>query len=128
MIIRSLKDAENSGHFVEWGGGTSHRLLTDADTMGFSICHTVVHPGTQAKLQYHRHLEACYCIAGHGQVIDISGKVHQIIPGTVYILDQNDAHTLCNDGDADFVLVSVFNPPLSGREIHDLSDDGYSGY
>ncbi|MEM5452683.1 MULTISPECIES: ectoine synthase [Paraburkholderia] len=58
MIVRSLNDAEATDHFVDWGNGTSHRLLTAKDGMGFSVCHTVVRANTVSFLQYRNHLEA----------------------------------------------------------------------
>ena len=42
MFIRELKDIENTDFFVHWGNGTSHRLLTEKDGMGFTVCHTKV--------------------------------------------------------------------------------------
>ena len=56
MIVRSLSDVPA----VEWGSGTSHRLLTEADGMGFTVCETLVRQGTTSGLQYLGHLEACY--------------------------------------------------------------------
>ena len=46
MFTRNLKDVEGTGHHVDWGNGTSHRLLTRADQMGFTVCHTVVRAGS----------------------------------------------------------------------------------
>jgi len=60
MFVRSLKDVEASEYFVEWGSGTSHRLLTEKDRMGFTVCHTVVRANTESVIQYRNHLEACY--------------------------------------------------------------------
>lgn len=42
MFVRSLNDVEKTDYFVDWGNGTSHRMLTEADGMGFTVCHTVV--------------------------------------------------------------------------------------
>ena len=58
MIVRSLNDVAQTEHFVDYGNGTSHRLLTSADEMGFTVCHTVVNAGTESHLQYNNHLEA----------------------------------------------------------------------
>lgn len=110
------------------GRRTSHRYLTDQDKMGFTVCRTVVYPGTEARMEYKRHLEACYCIAGTGEVVTASGETHALRPDVLYGLEKNDAHTLRNTGDTDLVLLSVFNPPLIGSEVHNLSDTGYSGY
>lgn len=54
MFTRSRDEVEK----VEWGGGTSERLLTAKDNMGYAVAHTVVRAGTESKLQYRNHLEA----------------------------------------------------------------------
>ena len=70
MFVRSLNDVEATENYVHWGNGTSHRLLTEKDKMGFTVCHTIVRAGTQSELHYRNHLEACYCIDGEGEVED----------------------------------------------------------
>lgn len=128
MYTRALTDVEKTERFVDWGNGTSHRLLTKADGMGFTICHTVVRAGTESLLEYRNHLEACYCIGGTGEVEDQAGQVFTVVPGTLYVLDQNDRHFLRASQDEDLILVSVFNPPLSGHEKHDLTNVNGSSY
>ena len=119
MFTRQLADVEKSDFFVNWGNGTSHRLLTQQDGMGFTVCHTVVRAGSESRLHYRRHFEACYCLAG---------AVHRIEPGTIYVLNEHDEHYLRADAAGDMILVSVFNPPLKGTERHALSEDGGSAY
>jgi len=128
MFVRSLNDVEKTDHFVEWGNGTSHRLLTSRDGMGFTVCHTVVRAGSVSRLQYRRHLEACYCIGGRGEVEDSDGTIYAIEPGTIYALDRHDDHLLRASDDGDLVLVSVFNPPLAGTERHSLGEGTGSAY
>lgn len=128
MIVRSLKDVEQSPYFVDFGNGTSHRLLTQQDGMGFTVCHTTVKAGTESHLEYKNHLEACYCIAGSGEIETTDGKVHRIEPGTIYALDQHDRHFMRADAQHDMILVSVFNPPLNGQEVHDLRNGASSSY
>jgi len=128
MFVRKLADVENTGFFVEWGSGTSHRLLTEKDRMGFTVCHTIVRAGTESLLQYRNHLEACYCIAGEGEVEDLHGNVHPIRPGDIYVLDQHDEHYLRGGKDQDLILVSIFNPPLRGNERHNLDGSNASAY
>ena len=128
MFTRNLKDVEGTEHHVDWGNGTSHRLLTRADQMGFTVCHTVVRAGSESLLQYRNHLEACYCIAGEGEVEDMAGRVTPIRPGDIYVLDQHDRHYLRGGRDSDLVLVSIFNPPLNGHERHDLENPDGSAY
>lgn len=124
MFTRTREEVQT----VDWGGGTSDRLLVAADNMGFAVAHTVVKAGSSSRLQYSNHLEACYCIAGSGSVVEPDGTVHEITPGTIYVLDEHDAHDLRGGETEDMVLVSIFNPPITGHEAHTLTDDGYSGY
>ncbi len=128
MFVRNLSDIEKTAFFVEWGAGTSHRLLTEKDGMGFTVCHTVVRAGTKSLLQYRNHLEACYCISGEGEVEDMNGNVYPIRPGDIYVLDQHDRHYLRGGKDKDLILVSIFNPPLRGDERHDLTNQNGSAY
>ena len=125
MIVRQKEEVK----VVEWGNGTSHRFLLEADGMGFTVCHTVVRAGTKSLLQYRRHLEACYCIGGRGSVVTADGAVtHEITPGVMYALDQHDPHFLIAAPDSDLELISVFNPPLRGDERHKLDTDDFSEY
>lgn len=125
MFTRSRSDVEA----VNWGNGTSERLLTLSDSLGFTVAHTIVRAGTRSALQYRNHLEACYCIAGRGAVESEDGtRRFEILPGTLYALDEHDRHYLIASEEADLELVSIFNPPLSGRERHVLDAAGFSSY
>ena len=128
MFIRELKDIENTDFFFYLGNATSHRLLTEKDGMGFTVCHTKVNKGSESVLEYKNHLEACYCIAGQGEIEDMKGNIHKITEGAIYVLDQHDKHFLRANQEEDLILVSIFNPPLTGTEKHSLSADGSSSY
>lgn len=125
MIVRTSAEAD----IINWGNGQSVRMLVEQDRMGFAVAHTIVSAGTESKMQYTRHLEACYCIRGRGKVHTADeGAAHAIEPGTIYALDQHEAHVLVADPEEDMHLISVFNPPLVGDEKHELSLDGFSRY
>lgn len=123
MIIRKLDELEG----VEWGNGLSRRFLTLRDGMNYTITDTIVRAGTSSALEYRNHLEACYCIAGSGKVIDSAGDEHIIVPGTLYALDKHDPHQLVASDHEDLRLVCVFSPALVGDEAHDLTGE-YSHY
>jgi L-ectoine synthase len=123
-----MSDVAGTAFHVDWGNGDSYRLLTARDGMGFGMCHTIVRANSEALLQYRHHLEACYCIAGEGEIEDMDGNVHEIRPGTLYVLDRHDRHYLRGGKNCDLVLVSVFNPPLQGTETHKLDDPQGSAY
>ena len=128
MYVRSCNDVEQSEFFVDWGNGTSHRLLTEKDGMGFTVCHTVVRAGSESLLEYRNHLEACYCIAGEGEVEHMAGNKHSVRVGDIYVLDKHDKHFLRASAGKDMLLVSVFNPPLKGTERHSLTGGQASAY
>ena len=120
MIIRTLYDVKT----VHWGNGVSRRFLLEADGMGYSVTDTIVNKGTRSLLQYEHHLEACYCIGGRGSVIEMDGTEHEILPGTVYALDNHDQHWLVASDDEDLRLVCMFTPALKGDEAHTFGESG----
>ena len=118
MIVRSLEEIIGSDRDVAGPGWKSRRLLLAADGMGFSLTDTVILEGASLTLEYKHHLEACYCIGGEGDIPALrDGVTHELRPFTVYALDRNDRHTV-RATNGDLRLVCVFNPPLSGREVH----------
>ncbi|MFI5617176.1 ectoine synthase [Streptomyces sp. NPDC051567] len=124
MIVRRLDEVTT----VDWGNGLSRRFLLESDGMGYSMTDTTVRAGTKSKLEYRRHLEACYCIKGTGEVVDSDGTSHPIEPGTFYALDQHDAHFLIAGEEEDLRLVCVFSPALRGGERHSLDSADFSQY
>jgi L-ectoine synthase len=124
MIIRSIDDVKT----VEWGNGLSRRFLLESDGMGYSLTDTLVRAGTKSHLEYRNHLEACYCIAGSGEVIDTAGNSHPITPGVMYALDNHDPHWLVASPHEDLRLVCMFTPALKGDEAHNLDTDEFSEY
>jgi len=118
MIVRSLEDVMGTERDVATPHWISRRLLLKRDGMGFSLHETTVYPGTETSIWYANHLEAVYCIEGEGEVETLAdGIVHPIRPGVVYALDRHDKHLL--RARTRMRLVCVFNPPLTGREVHD---------
>lgn len=118
MIVRTLQEAERSERRVITPTWESTRLLLKSDQMGFSFHITTIYANTETHICYQNHLEAVYCISGEGEVEMLSdGVIHKISPGTIYILDRHDDHLL--RGITEMKLACVFNPPLSGKEVHD---------
>ncbi|MEO8252100.1 MAG: ectoine synthase [Chloroflexota bacterium] len=118
MIVRTLDEVVGSDRDVAGEGWRSRRLLLRRDEMGFSLHDTTVAAGSELRLEYRHHLEACYCLAGEAELTDLaSGERHAIRPGTMYALDQHDRHTLVVR--RDLHLVCIFNPSLTGGETHD---------
>lgn len=117
MRIVKLENVIGSDREVSGETWTSRRLLLRGDGMGFSLHDTLIHPGTETEMCYRNHLEAVYCIEGEGEVEDLStGKIHPLKAGTVYALDNHQHHKL--RARTQMRMVCVFNPPVSGREVH----------
>ena len=125
MIVRTLDGILRSDRNVETPHWASRRFLLKKDGMGFSFSETTLPEGTEIHIWYKNHLEACYCIEGEGEVevLDPEPGTHLIKAGTMYALDQHDRHIL--RAKTRMRLVCVFNPPLTGREVH-LPDGSYA--
>lgn len=120
MIVRSLEEIKGTARDVRTKNWASRRLLLKNDGMGFSLHETTIFPGTETTICYANHLEAVYCIEGEGEVETLEdGRIHPIRPGVVYALDRHDRHHL--RAKTQMRLVCVFNPPLTGREVHDAN-------
>jgi L-ectoine synthase len=126
MIVRSFDEIAGTERDVAWGNGQSRRLLVKSDGMGFAVAETLVLAGTESLLEYKNHLEACYCIAGDGEVEDTAGNRYPIKPGVIYALDKHDKHYLRARND--MRLISVFSPAIEGPERHSLKEGGSSSY
>ena len=121
MIVRTLDDIVGTERDVkaENGNWVSRRFLLKDDGMGFSFHETTIFEGTETHIWYQNHLEAVYCVGGEGEIEEYdSGKVHPIKDGTMYALNEHDRHYL-RATKGDLRLICVFNPPVTGREVHD---------
>jgi len=118
MIVRSLEEITGTEREVRGPTWTSRRLLLARDKVGFSLNDTVVHPGTEIKMWYANHVEAVYVLEGQGELVDDeTGEKYRLEPGVMYLVDAHQRHTL--RAHTRFRAVCVFDPPLTGREVHD---------
>ena len=120
MIVKKLQDIIGTADDVRTDTWASRRLLLRKDGMGFSLHDTIIYAGTETRIWYKHHLEAVYCIEGKGEIelVD-TGEVIPIEPGTLYALDGHEKHLL--RAERDVRMICVFNPPVTGREVHDES-------
>ncbi len=118
MIVRTLESILGTDRDTQAATWSSRRLLLKSDNTGFSLHDTVIHPGTETLIWYRHHVEAVYCIEGEGEVeVTQTGKIYPIRPGTLYTLDGHERHLL--RAKTQLRMICVFNPPLTGREVHD---------
>lgn len=118
MIVRTLADIKASDKNVVSKGWESARLLLKDDGVGYSFHITTIYAGAELPMHYKNHLETVYCISGEGSIEDLgTGEIHEIKPGTMYSLNKHDRHIL--RGKTEMIMACVFNPPVTGREVHD---------
>lgn len=118
MIIRKLKQIRASDRNVKSEGWESARMLLEDDGMGFSFHLTTLRAGSELKMHYKNHLEAVMVLKGTGTIEDLgTGETHELRPGVLYALNENDRHVVRPE--TDILTACVFNPPVTGREVHD---------
>lgn len=118
MIVRTLAEITDTDRDVAAPTWRSRRLLLAKDGCGFSMHDTVIHAGTETEMWYQHHLEAVYCIEGRGELEDReTGQIHALAPGTLYVLDGHERHTV--RAETQLRMVCVFDPPVTGDETHD---------
>lgn len=119
MIVRDLADEILTERRVDSAGWSSVRLLLKNDEMGFSFHITTIHAGAELKMHYLNHLECVFCMEGTGSIDDLAtGERHTIRPGVMYALNKHDAHVLRANPGAPMLMACVFNPPVTGKEVH----------
>jgi L-ectoine synthase len=119
MIVRQLSEAEKSPRRIVSPDGNweSTRMLLKGDNVGFSFHITTIYAGADFRMHYQNHLESVYCISGQGEIETLAdNRIYPISPGTLYVLDKHDEHIL--RADSEMKMACVFNPPLSGKEVH----------
>ncbi|MBT9282707.1 MAG: ectoine synthase [Hydrogenibacillus schlegelii] len=120
MIVRRLEEIIGTERDVQAKTWNSRRLLLKRDGFGYSLHDTRIFAGTETTMWYKHHIEAVYCVTGEGELVDHeTGAVHAIRPGTLYVLDRHDRHTL--RAKTELRLFCVFTPALTGQEVHDAS-------
>lgn len=122
MIVRSLDEITGTDRHIRSRSGTweSKRIVLAREKVGFSLHETTVYAGTETRMWYANHIEAVLCVEGESELTDEeTGDTHLITPGTMYLLDGHERHTLRPRTDSRYIC--VFNPPVTGREDHDES-------
>ncbi|MEW9856970.1 ectoine synthase [Novosphingobium sp. M1R2S20] len=118
MIVRDLKEIRSSEKNVKSDGWVSARMLLKDDNMGFSFHVTTMFAGTELKMHYQNHLESVLILKGTGTIEDLgTGEIHDLKSGVMYALNEHDRHIVRPT--TDLLTACVFNPPVSGREVHD---------
>lgn len=118
MLVKHLSDLDDTEADVKTKTWRSRRFVLAKDGVGFSFHETTLYAGTETAMWYANHIECVYCVGGQGKLInDETGEVHELRDGTMYLLNGHEHHRVI--AETDLRMACVFNPPVTGREVHD---------
>lgn len=120
MIVRTIDEITGTDRDVpsEDGQWRSKRIVLADDRVGFSVHETTLQAGTINDFWYANHIEAVFITEGEGELYDKDNDVtYQLKPGSIYVLNGGEKHQLRPK--TQIKCVCVFNPPVTGREVHD---------
>lgn len=118
MIVRSIDEITDTDADIKSENWRSKRIILAKEGVGFSVHETTLYAGTVNRFWYANHIEAVFIVEGEGEITDLgTGETHQLRPGSLYLLNDNDKHEVRPR--TEMRTVCVFNPPVTGREIHD---------
>lgn len=118
MLVRTIDEITDTDADIRTENWRSKRIVLAREGAGFSVHETTLYAGTESEFCYQNHIEAVFIVAGEGEIEDLAtGQVHQLAPGSLYLLNDHDRHRVRPR--TDMRTVCVFNPPVTGREVHD---------
>lgn len=118
MLVRSIDQITDTDADIQSENWRSKRIILAREGAGFSVHETTLYAGTESEFCYQNHIEAVFIVEGEGEIEDLAtGEVHQLGPGSLYLLNDHDRHRVRPR--TQMRTVCVFNPPVTGREVHD---------
>ncbi|WP_435738211.1 ectoine synthase [Cellulosimicrobium sp. PMB13] len=118
MIVRTIDEITDTDADVQSENWRSKRIVLAKEGVGFSVHETTLYAGTENEFWYANHVEAVFVVEGEGSITDLAtGETHELAPGSLYLLDDHDKHVVRPR--TEMRTVCVFNPPVTGREVHD---------
>lgn len=121
MKVIHIDELDGTANDVDHDTWRSRRFVLADAGVGFSFHDTLLRAGTETEMWYANHIECVYVFQGTGTLVNReTGEEFELGPGTMYLLDKHDKHTV--RAETDIRCACVFNPPVTGREVHD--EDG----
>ncbi|HET6501100.1 MAG TPA: ectoine synthase [Amycolatopsis sp.] len=118
MIVRTLDEITDTEADIKTPNWRSKRIILAKEKVGFSVHETTLYAGTVNDFWYANHIEAVFVFEGEGEITNkATGETFQLRPGSLYLLNDHDKHQVRPK--TDMRTVCVFNPPVTGREVHD---------
>lgn len=127
MLVRRLSEAA----IKDWHRLRSH-ILMDAGELGsrhMTVVWLEVPPGTSQSVRSHEEAEIVYVAARGTGAVSAAGDTEQLAVGDLAMIPPATDHTIANDGDDEFGLLSIQSPAISVDEVYgrQLADVG-AGY
>lgn len=120
MIVRTTEEITGTERDVSDGAWRSKRIVLAGDGVGFSFHETTIQANSTSEFYYQHHVEAVWVVEGSGTLTNReTGEIHPLRPGTMYLLDGHERHRV--ECDAQLRMLCVFNPPVTGNEVHDAN-------
>lgn len=120
MIVRTTAEITGTDRDVAAGAWRSKRIVLAGDGVGFSFHETTIEASSVSEFHYRHHVEAVWIIEGTGTLTDLEfGEAYPLAPGTMYLLNGHERHRVTCA--TQMRMLCVFNPPVSGDEVHDES-------
>jgi len=120
MIVRTTDEITGTDRDVSNEENTwrSKRIVLGGDKVGFSFHETTIPAGTENEFHYANHIEAVWLVKGKGTLRDLDNDTeYPLAAGSMYLLNGHEKHqVICEE---EMVMLCVFNPPVTGREVHD---------
>jgi len=118
MIVRTIDEITDTDADIKTENWRSKRIVLAKENVGFSVHETTLYAGTVNRFWYANHIEAVFVVEGEGEITDLAtGQTHELRPGSLYLLNDHDKHEVRPR--TQMRTVCVFNPPITGREVHD---------
>ncbi|MBJ7479129.1 ectoine synthase [Rhodococcus erythropolis] len=120
MIVRTTTEITDTDRDItsEDGNWRSKRIVLGGDRVGFSFHETTIKAGSVNEFHYANHVEAVWLVEGTGKLIDLdNNEEYDLAPGSMYLLNGHERHRV--EPDTQMRMLCVFNPPVTGREVHD---------
>ncbi len=83
-----------------------------------SVTWLVVPGGAEQTLRSHEEAEQAYVIVRGSGTMSVAGDTQRVGEGDLILVPPATDHSIANDGDADFALVSVQSPPVTVAELY----------
>lgn len=118
MIVRTTDEITGTERDVSAKDWRSKRIILAGDGVGFSFHETTINSNSVSEFHYRHHVEAVWVVEGSGTLTDLeTGDKYPLRAGTMYLLDGNERHRVTCD--TQLRMLCVFNPPVTGQEVHD---------